>query len=293
MNGPQPVADTTRVREPIILLGFHRSGTTLLGRIFSHHPDVAYLSEPRHVWMHHYPYRRYDVMDESDARPRVSAHIHREFSRFLAESGKRRFVEKTPSNMVRLPFVKAVAPDAKIVHIIRDGRACTYSTLQVLTKPYTRSQVGRRMKDVPIWHYPSYLPKFWRNAVRPRLTGGPVPYWGPRIPGLRANARRMSLEELCAWQWQETMTIALRDAEALDADHYREWRYEDLIREPQRVVREMFAFTGLDPQGSVDDWLAGHINRSSLTKWSENLSSGEIEKISAQLQPMLGRLGYR
>ena len=74
----------------------------MLGRIFQHHSEVAYWPEPRHVWMHAFPYRRFDVMREEDARPGVIDKIHDEFLQFLDEQGRSRFAEKTPSNMVRL-----------------------------------------------------------------------------------------------------------------------------------------------------------------------------------------------
>ena len=38
------------VSRPILVVGTHRSGTTLLGRALGHHPEVAYWEEPRHVF---------------------------------------------------------------------------------------------------------------------------------------------------------------------------------------------------------------------------------------------------
>ena len=281
-----------RLDKPIILLGFHRSGTSILGRVFSQHPTVAYWPEPRHVWMHYFPYRRYDVLAASDAKPRVVDRIHGEFLEFLSEQVRSQFVEKTPSNMVRLPFIQQVMPDARIVHIIRDGRACTYSTLEVLRRPYTGAQVGRRMKQVPWWHYPAYLPKFWRNAVLPRMSGKPVPYWGPRVPGLRERVADMPLDEVCAWQWQATMNTARGDAQGMAPDQYREWRYEDLVTAPERTVREMFEFTGLEYRTEMDQWLGDNVNVASLDKWRANMSGDAVRRIGSHLEPLLSDLGY-
>jgi len=278
---------------PIILLGFHRSGTSMLGRIFEQHPLLAYWSEPRHVWMHHFIYRRYDVLSAADARPAVVRQIARDFEHFLSAcEGRTRFAEKTPSNMVRLPFIREVFPDARIIHIIRDGRASAFSTMKVLERPPQARLVRRRMGHTPLWHYPAYIPKAWRTLVRPRLTGKTIPYWGPRIPGLRRWARELPLDELCAKQWQATLRITLRDAEYSPRDQYREWRYEDLVQTPIPVVRAMFDFGQLSWPQHLDSWLRENIHQESLTKWRENLSDEQIARIMPHLQPLLGELGY-
>lgn len=284
--------DDARLDRPIILLGFHRSGTTLLGRIFDRHPDVAYWSEPRHVWMHSFPYRRYDVLGGVDARPAVARRIRTEFARFTDAEGGSRFAEKTPSNMVRLPFIREVLPGCKIIHIIRDGRACTYSTLDVLRRPTSTEGIKRRARAVPWWHYPSYVLKAWRNVLVPRITGRAIPYWGPRIPGLRDRVRELPQDEMCAWQWQETMRIARRDATLFGEDQYREWRYEALVADPVPVIREMFDFCDLEVPEGLETWLTDHVNTGSLGKWRDNFDEDTVRRVTARLEPLLSELGY-
>ncbi len=111
-----------RIVKPIILLGSGRSGTTLLGQIFSHHPDVAYWVEPRPIWMYRHAYRPHHELTCEDLTPAIARHIDRSFARFLAKSGRRRFAEKTPSNGLRIPFIYALYPDCRMINIIRDGR---------------------------------------------------------------------------------------------------------------------------------------------------------------------------
>jgi hypothetical protein len=293
VHGPGTTDEAiTQIQNPIILLGFHRSGTTMLGTIFSQHPDVAYFSEPRHIWMHAFPYRRFDILSAKDASMRVAKIINREFAKFAAENGRHRFAEKTPSNMVRLPFIRDVMPDCRVIHIIRDGRACTYSTVEILKRPPSGRLVRRRANAVPWWHYPSYILKAWRNLVVPRFTRKGVRYWGPRIPGLKLRVRQLPQDEMCAWQWQETMNYALRDARLFPADQYREWRYEDLVASPVHVVGEMFEFVGLEMPPGLDEWLEQNIHEESVTKWRSNMDAATIARITPHLQPLLGDLGY-
>jgi len=229
----------------------------MLGRIFSRHPHVAFWEEPRHVWMHAFMYRRYDILGGRDASSRVIRRINRTFEAYVDEHGVGRFAEKTPSNIVRLPFLKKAMPDCRVIHIIRDGRASTSSALQVLAKPARGRVVKSRVPQTAWWHYPAYI---WRTIVRPRLPGGSIPYWGARMPGLRERARKLTKEEVCAWQWQEAITIARRDARDYPADQYGEWRYEDLVTDPVSVVKEMFDFAGLSWLDEVERWIREKIH---------------------------------
>src|SRR5215210_1588857 len=103
--GPRPhdssiAAGPSRVREPVIILGAPRSGTTLLASILSAHPRVTVVGEPRLVWRYGND-RRSDELRPEHARPDVVDHIHRHFAAALPAGGGARLVEKTPANAVR------------------------------------------------------------------------------------------------------------------------------------------------------------------------------------------------
>jgi len=55
------------LRPPIILIGNHRSGTTLTQELFGLHPDVVTWYEPRTLWRYPDPGRPDDESDERDA----------------------------------------------------------------------------------------------------------------------------------------------------------------------------------------------------------------------------------
>jgi len=103
---------STSTEAPIFVLGMPRSGTTLLDRLLSTHPDVTSLGEypatgallkenPDHT----------DSMGDLDAQAK---------DWFEGLSG--RVVDKTPYNFLRVPFLFGMFPGAKIIHLTRDWR---------------------------------------------------------------------------------------------------------------------------------------------------------------------------
>jgi hypothetical protein len=67
------------------------------------------------------------MIPASRATEPVRAHIRRKFNQMRIAQGKPRFCEKTPANEMRLPFVLEVFPDAKLIHVVRDGRQVAVS----------------------------------------------------------------------------------------------------------------------------------------------------------------------
>lgn len=76
-------------------------------------------------------------------------------------------------------------------------------------------------------------------------------------------------------------------------DERREWRYEDLVAEPIRVVTEMFEFTDLPFPEAFGGWLDDHVHTGSLNKWRDNMTHDQVARITSHLQPLLKDLNYR
>src|SRR5688572_17089878 len=134
---------------PILFIGTQRSGTTWMGSVLAKHPRLAYWPEPRHVWTRGNSYRPDDRLTAADARPRVARHIRDTFAHFVQERGKERLVEKTPSNCLRIPFLRAVYPDAKIILVVRDGRSVIRSTDEILEKGVPTDRMVQRALETP------------------------------------------------------------------------------------------------------------------------------------------------
>ena len=140
---------------PVIVLGVRRSGTTLLRVMLDRNPELAVPDES--YFVPQLARRHRGVVDpdaflddlrrlptlaewglEPDAvaarlRPGMPAGeaIAAVFATYAAERGKPRWGDKTPLYMQHLPVLERLFPDARYVHLIRDGRDAALSFLSV------------------------------------------------------------------------------------------------------------------------------------------------------------------
>ena len=280
--------------EPIIVVGTHRSGTTFLGDVMGRHPEVAYWEEPRHVWVWGNASTPDDVLTADHATRKVADHIRDAFAGFVRAHGGSRFAEKTPSNCLRLGFIDAVFPDARYVHIYRDGRAVVRSTIQMLdtNRAPNKRQILERVRQTPVREWPALAARGWRG-VGQRLLGRSMSFWGPRPPGWKAwlsdDAPR---EVMLAKQWAGTIAPVLEFRDRVDPDRWIDISYEALVDEPVPTIRGALEHLHLPPSDEVDSFLRARADRSRQDRWREELSADLLERIRPAVEPTLARLGY-
>ena len=135
-----------------MFVGCGRSGTTLVRAIFDSHSQLAVAHHAQFIVTMGRRRRRYESADGLDvdrfcadlfASPRF-AHlqlspeevraaletgvssfaegVRRVLALFAASQGKSRYADKTPGHVVRIRLLADLFPEARFVHIIRDGR---------------------------------------------------------------------------------------------------------------------------------------------------------------------------
>lgn len=157
----------------VFLVGCLRSGTTLLQRLVDAHPEIAVIHETQWVprWYERrrgvtadgavtpalvprlLEHRRFGRM-ELDARAvaRVAAGRDIHYRRFVSElfdlhgelKGKALVGEKSPGYVRHIPTLHELWPDARIVHLIRDGR-------DVCSSARAWSKAERIFGEYPTW----------------------------------------------------------------------------------------------------------------------------------------------
>jgi tetratricopeptide (TPR) repeat protein len=126
---PVPLAlDRAGAAEHVFLLGFPRSGTTLLEIILEGHPNVVSLEEHESLIdaVHEFMERPEDLDRLSRAASAKleslrAAYWQRVAAGGVAVAGKV-FVDKNPLNTLKLPLIARLFPNAKILFACRDPR---------------------------------------------------------------------------------------------------------------------------------------------------------------------------
>ena len=156
----QRVSDQTRNNSnaPIFIFGSARSGTSLLSRIIGSHPRIAIPFES-HIYNTFYPWLKFygdlslsknrerlvdDILSTEvmrDWQPQLdrnqvlanikSFDLHGIFNALLttwtSTQNKERWGEKTPAHVLYWSEIITAFPNAKIIHIVRDGRDAALS----------------------------------------------------------------------------------------------------------------------------------------------------------------------
>ena len=110
----------------VLLVGCARSGTSILGELIGSHPNVKYVFEAHAIWeLGGKGINDSHRLTAERATPLVKNKIRNWFQE--QSQNTLTLVEKNPRNILRIPYIHEIFPEAKIIHIVRDGRdvACS------------------------------------------------------------------------------------------------------------------------------------------------------------------------
>jgi hypothetical protein len=297
-------------QKPVVfVVGSPRSGTTILEEILNAHPDIASWYEPYYVWERFFPCIEDDVWKAECLNEYDKGRIRKEFEIFSGKSGKPIIVDKLPTHSFNIGNIDRIFPEAKWIHILRDGRDVT---LSIKKKWEKRHQIVQQKKSLafakmafimlklqPFWRY--RMMAVWyelrtRNPLNPsayfnksRWEG--IAGWGPRFPGWKSYLEMHSPLEFNAMQWVKCVEAVRRYWPELREEDKIEIRYEDLLQEPENTLKAVFEAIGVR---LTPDFLERmpQLKRNNFDKWRREFDSEEIKEILPILSPMLMETGY-
>jgi hypothetical protein len=264
---------------PIFVIGCPRSGTSVLLQTFLRSSEVRSVQAEGHIlWDPFHPKPRdSDVLTARDASERERKYIHLAIRLFVRG---RRFVDKTPENCLRIPYVDALFPDATFVFLRRRAADNVNSLMEgwkarprFVTHRLPEPLEGIGLPDPQAWSF--VLLRGWRDL------------------------RSASLEEICARQYVACNEAVLEASEGMDPSRWLDVSYERFVAAPVDETRRLFARVGVAFTPEAERFAATLDRRPSATaltppkpeKWREqNLEA--IERILPLVTETERRLGY-
>jgi len=290
------VSTTADLTDPVIVVGAGRSGTTMVRRALAAHSDFGTSNlELNELWRYGNASVAHDMLRvEEHGNPKNAAYIRSRLAAISAKTGKRRFVEKTVANVMRLRYVHFVLPNATFIHLIRDGRAATASAVERWKGTPRLDYLMRKSRSVPLRQVLRSGLRFIANRIKARLRRRHYTQsWGPRWPGMDEDVRTLSLPEVCAKQWMIAVRAALEQKGAIPEDRYLEVRYEELVADPVAEFGRLADFVGADPlDAGFQEHVRTQIHASSVDKWKQDLKGDDLERVERIIGPLLEELGY-
>lgn len=235
-------------REKFFILGHARSGTTLLMRLASLHPDVhcnyqahfftrkpllkSLVDSPEaEEWLKRKSNRWNGGRDLSPLILRASADFIME--RDAAREGKRIVGDKSPSSTIHGEAVRdmhAIYPDAKLVYIVRDGRDVLISERFrnfVEESKFLSAEDRRILSDLRA------------DSASFRLGSTQAFSEGRRSIFTESFIRRV------AKGWVTNLRETNDEAQRLYGKNYFSLRYEDLLKNPFSEMSRLWKFLGV------------------------------------------------
>lgn len=231
-----------QVEKPIFIIGTGRSGTTILGVILSIHRDIGFLNEPKALW--HAIYSKEDVIGNydvgsglyrlgtEDVTNEVKQAAHRLFSAYLTATFSKRLVDKYPELIFRVPFVRAIFPDAKFIFLVRNG----WDTCCSIENWSKRKEVQVNSDVHNWWGVNSYK---WKLIVNQLIAYDPI---FSEIISVISELDTHS--DMAAIEWIVTMKEGLYQTEK-NSECIHMLRYEDLVENPREVLSKLLVFCEL------------------------------------------------
>ena len=280
--------DVTRpaVPDPVFVIGCSRSGTTVTYETLAASPQfLSFGWEIPQFWNELYGPLNNGWQSEAagaeDARPEHRTAALRYFYQRL---GAGWVLDKTCINVMRIPYLHKLFPEAKFVFIQRDGRDNISSMMDGW-------RVGRSDGRFE-------LSQFFGPFPEPvAINGGEFKEWSFFLAPGWQQFSHASLEEVCAFQWISANRMALDARRTIPPAQWVHMRYEDIFERPVEMFGTAFGQLGVPFTRDLQERCANLQPTSVVSgkpkrqKWKEH-NPEAVERILPMIAPLMHELGY-
>jgi len=285
----------------VFLIGAARSGTKILRTILEQSEKIGVIPyDMNYIWK----YGHYDLgHDEINKICPKQAQIKfiKKFINKKANQLKTPIViEKTVSNTLRVDYIKKIFPDAKFIHLIRDGRDVALSAKKRWegtafdTELQSKKDIIRKVLDIPLFAVMPYISKYIKINIKHMFSRNSdhVESWGPIVKGLDKYVKNYSLLEVCALQWKKSVDLACGSFKTLIMEKdYIELKYEDLLLKTDIEIDKVCTFLSINDKDKLKHFSSIKLKKQNLNKW-KYIDNYELIRIEKLIKKTLIKLNY-
>jgi hypothetical protein len=279
----------------VIIVGAARSGTNMLRDQLAQLPGLITwpCDEINYVWRHGHREFATDEFTRSMATPETVAYIRRQFHK-LDPGGDQTIIEKTCATTLRCGFVHEVFPNARFVHIIRDGRDVAASASLRWNAKLDLGYIWKKARYVPPSDIPYYAFSYLKARLYRILSGKKrLSTWGPRFEGMDAAFSDHPLPVGCAIQWAACVRAARQQLNEVNPEQVLTVRYEQFTADPNKGLKEVCEFLGVDVDPKLIEPIVSRVSSKSVGKWKQQLTEEQSAAIQREVGDLLSELEYQ
>jgi Sulfotransferase family len=195
----------------------------------------------------------------------VTPWLRRRFSQFFETRARSQakpvFMHKF-TGWPRARFIREILPEARFIHVVRDGRAVANSLMQM---PWWRGHLG---------------PSSWR--------------FGPLREAAAAawEESGQSLVILAGLEWKLLMDAYEEARSGIDPSRWMQVRYEDLVEDPRHVTQDVLQYIDLAWTSEFEASFRRHSFGANKRGYEKDLTLSQQAELEKVLHDELVRLGY-
>ncbi len=272
--------------DPVFVIGCSRSGTTITYETLASAPQfLSFGWEIPQFWNSlHGPLTNGWHSEAAGAADARAEHRDAALRFFYQRLGAGWVLDKTCINVMRVPYLHRLFPQAKFVFIQRDGRDNISSMMDGW-------RMGRTDGRFELSQFFGPFPE------KVAIDEGRFTEWAFFLaPGWR-QFNRASLEEACAFQWLSANRLALEAKASIPPAQWVQLRYEDIFERPVLMFQKAFARLDLPFTAEIEARCA-NLQPTSVVKgapkqqkWKEH-NPEAIERILSMIRPLMLDMGY-
>lgn len=218
-------------------------------------PDMEGIGVYKYCGFYDLVWEKGRALDENDVSPEIAEKFKVLIKKHQKYHAKDRFINKNVMNSMKILYLKAIFPDAKFIHVVRDGRSVALSLYHVAF-----------WRNLDLW-WTDYTPNSWEAEGKDPLL-------------------------LCGLHWQKEINAITDASRHLPSEQFFCVRYEDFVKQPIHWLKEMVAFSDLNWDPGLEEAVERKKIKNLNSRWQTTVSQESQELVEAAIKNTLQEFNY-